>query len=240
MANGTRIQALFHVPFEGLGSINAWLRQHGCSVAQTAVYQGEALPGVEDFDWLIILGGPMSVHDESRYAWMAEEKALVRQALDQGKGLIGICLGAQLVAETLGAEVYSCETEIGWGLVSGTPESQDHPLNDLLDGVSVLHWHNEAFTLPEGAQRLAASEGTPNQAFQYGDRVLGLQFHLETTREDAERMCRESHPGTGAGARVQAPEAILADPHRFPMANTLMREVLAFMLEPAEADLAAH
>ncbi len=191
---------------------------------------GEALPAVDDFDWLIVMGGPMSVHDERDYDWLAPEKSLIKQALNAGKGLIGICLGAQLIAEALGANVEACEPEIGWLSLTGTPEGQNHPLGQLFDGASVLHWHGEAFSLPEGAQRLAATDIAPNQAFIYGNHVLGLQFHLEVTWDDAQRMCRESHPGRRENHWVQSPETILADTHRFPMANSMMGEVLDFMM----------
>lgn len=230
MSGGKRVHALFHVPFEGLGCIRPWLHQHGYTLTTTALYDGETPPTPQDFDWLIIMGGPMSIHDESEYDWLAPEKDLIGQALDEGKGLLGICLGAQLIAESLGASIKACTPEIGWAPLSGTPDGQDHPLGKLFDGASVLHWHGEAFSLPEGAQRLAATEAAPNQAFIHGEHVLGLQFHLEATFEDAERMCREAHPGDHAEGHVQTPATILADPHRFPMANALMREVLAFML----------
>jgi GMP synthase (glutamine-hydrolysing) len=230
MAEGKRVHALFHVPFEGLGSIRAWLNQRGFTLTHSALHDGDPVPAVDDFDWLVVMGGPMSVHDEAEYDWMPAEKALIGQALDEGKGLIGICLGAQLIAESLGAKVEPGTPEIGWARLSGTPEGQDHPLGKLFDGASVLHWHGEQFSLPVGAQRLAATDATPNQAFIHGDKVLGLQFHLEVTYEDAERMCREAHPGRDAEGQVQSPETILADTHRFPMANTVMREVLDFML----------
>lgn len=228
---GSRAHALFHVPFEGLGSISTWLKQHGFTLGQSHLYNGDALPAKDDFDWLIVMGGPMSVHDEAEHDWLAPEKALIGQALDEGKGLIGICLGAQLIAESLGAKVEPCEPEIGWLALNAAPEADQHPLGRLFDGASVLHWHGEAFSLPAGAQRLAATEFTPNQAFLYGDQVLGLQFHLEVTYDDAVRMCRESHPGPQPSGWVQSPETILADTHRFPMANTVMREVLEFMMK---------
>lgn len=231
MARNQRVHALFHVPFEGLGSIRAWLHQRGCSLKQSSLHDGEDLPSLDDFDWLIVMGGPMSVHDEAEYDWLVPEKQLIRQALEADKGLIGICLGAQLIAEALGASVEACEPEIGWLTLSGTPEGQDHPLGKLFDGASVLHWHGEAFSMPEGAQRLAATDFTPNQAFIYGDHVLALQFHLEVTYEDAQRMCRESHPGRQENGWIQSPETILADTHRFPMTNSMMREVLDFMMK---------
>jgi GMP synthase-like glutamine amidotransferase len=228
---GRRVHALFHVPFEGLGAIRPWLKQRGFTLESSCLYQGDTLPGTEDFDWLIIMGGPMSVTDETDHAWLPGEKTLIRQALNANKGVIGICLGAQLIAEALGSKVEPCEPEIGWLALSGTPEGQDHPLGQLFDGASVLHWHGERFTLPEGAQRLAATEIAPNQAFLYGQHVLGLQFHLEATLDDARRMCEASHPGPSDHGWVQSPEAILADTHRFPMANSMMREVLDFMMK---------
>lgn len=225
-----RVHCLLHVPFEGLGSLGTWLEEQGFALTHSRLFEGDALPEADDFDWLVVMGGPMSVLDEASYPWLKPEKALIHAALDKDRGVIGICLGAQLVAQALGSEVAPGESEIGWLPLDATPEGKGHPLGELFDGAMALHWHGDAFTLPEGATRLAATDATPNQAFVYGHRVLGLQFHLETTFEDAERMCRESHPGGRPSDRIQPPETILADPDRFLTANALMREVMEYML----------
>lgn len=224
------IHYLHHVPYEGLGVMHQWLTERDFELTHTRLYADERLPGADEFDWLVILGGPMSVHEEDRHPWLKPEKALIGSALDQGKGIIGICLGAQLLAESLGGKVTPGEPEIGWLPLSGTKEGGNHPLGQLFEGAEVLHWHNETFSIPSGAHRLAASEACPNQAFAYGDNCLGLQFHLETTFEDAERMCRESHPGTTPSPTVQPPETILSDPDRFLAINGMMKRVLEYML----------
>jgi GMP synthase-like glutamine amidotransferase len=224
------VHYLQHVPFEGLGSIKAWLSERDMELTHTRLYDGERLPAVDEFDWLVVLGGPMGVHDEDQYPWLKVEKDLIGAALDAGKGVIGICLGAQLVAEALGARVTTGETEIGWLPVQATDAGRNHPIGQMLDGQTVLHWHDDVFSLPTGATLLAGTEANPNQAFVYGEKVLGLQFHLETTFEDAERMCRESHPGSTPSPTVQPPEDILHEPDRFLAINGMMKRVLEYML----------
>lgn len=227
-----RVHCLQHVPFEGLGMIRTWLSDRGYQLTRTRLYENESPPDADHFDWLIVLGGPMGVHDEDRYPWLRGEKELIGAALAADKGVIGICLGAQLVAECLGAPVTTGETEIGWLPLKASPEGMKHPLGRMLDGATVLHWHSDTFAIPEGAVPLACSEACPNQGYVYGDKVLGLQFHLEVTREDAQRMCRESHPGTVPSPWVQPPEDILGDPDRFPAINGMMKRVLEYMLVP--------
>lgn len=225
-----QIHFLHHVPYEGLGIMHDWLWERDFTLSHTRLFADEPLPDIDAFDWLVVLGGPMSVHDEEQLPWLRDEKKLIGTALDRGKGIIGICLGAQLVAEQLGGKITPGEPEIGWLRLSGTREGRNHPLGQLFEGAEVLHWHNETFSIPTGAHLLASTETCPHQAFAYGDKVLGLQFHMETTFEDAERMCRESHPGTTPSPTVQQPETILSDPERFLAINGMMKRVLEFML----------
>lgn len=177
---------LQHVAFEGLGSMERWARDRGYGLNRTRLFAGEELPDVNGFDLLVVMGGPMGVHDQGRYSWLEKEKAFLREVVAAGRPVLGICLGAQLLADVLGAGVTANpEKEIGWfpvtraeGLVGGAvPEA----LARLLPArKTVFHWHGDTFALPEGATRLYSSAVCVNQAF-VRERVVGLQFHLEMT-----------------------------------------------------------
>lgn len=222
------VHYLQHVPFEGLGSIEGWIGAHGHSLSVTRQYADEALPDLASADWLIVLGGPMSVHDDDELPWLAGEKRFIEQAIGRGKIVLGICLGAQLIAHVLGAKVYANrDREIGWFPVWRTQEADRCAVGRLLpERVEVFHWHGDTFDLPAGAVHLARSEACENQAFLYGDRVLGLQFHLETTPAGAEDLIRHGRHELVAGPYVQQPEAMLAGAERFLQVNAVMRHVL--------------
>ncbi len=179
-----RVHWLQHVPYEGLGHIESWLAARQATVTCTRMYTGEALPDVASFDLLIVLGGPMSVNDEDELPWLAPEKAFIRRAIEAGRAVFGICLGAQLLASALGARVGpSPEREVGWWPVTRTPTTDDDtlPRFPFPDEVTCLQWHGESFALPPGASLLAQSPGCPHQAMQIGRRVIGVQFHPEAT-----------------------------------------------------------
>ncbi len=174
-----------HVPFEGLACMEDWVRRPSNKVTATRFYEDGRLPFVELFDTLIVMGGPMSVHDEKQYPWLVQEKELIKKAIERGKKVIGICLGAQLIAEVLGATVSkNTYREIGWMPVTKTAAAKTSGLfSDLPDTMDVFHWHGETFNLPNGATHLLSSEACANQAFSYGDNVLALQFHMEMTHD---------------------------------------------------------
>jgi GMP synthase-like glutamine amidotransferase len=201
---------LQHVPFEGHAAIGDWASAHGVSVAVTHLYKGEPLPALSDFDMLTVMGGPMSVNDEAEYAWLAPEIALVREAIGADKFVLGICLGAQMIAKALGAKVYKAKNkEIGWFPVSRTETA--HPLFDGLPvAFTAYHWHGETFDLPQGAVRLAGTASTPNQAMAIGNRVLGLQFHIEATPASALTLLQNAAEEIGSGPYEQTPDAIRA------------------------------
>jgi len=178
-----RAHYLQHAPFEGLGKIEDWLRSRDYQLSATHLYRDEPLPDLQEIDLLIIMGGPMSVNDEQVLPWLAAEKAFIRQALTADKQVLGICLGAQLIANSLGQNVYpNAQQEIGWFPVQGDTHHNGAAFH-FPEQVTVLHWHGETFDLPHGAVPLASSIACRNQAFQLGRSVIGLQFHLEATRE---------------------------------------------------------
>lgn len=185
--NGTVI-ALRHVMFEDAGLISRVLRERGLrldyvDVPSSDLTQLDALsPAL-----LVVLGGPVGVHEDEDYPWLKLETALIRARLEARRPTLGICLGAQLMANAMGARVYPGPAkEIGWAPLTLTEEGQRSLLVHV-DGTPVLHWHGDTFDLPEDAVRLASTELTPNQAFAIGDYALGLQFHLEAYGQDLER-----------------------------------------------------
>ena len=225
-----RAHYLQHVPFEGLGSIEPWLVAAGYQVTGTLLFESTDLPALDELDLLVVMGGPMSVNDEEHLPWLAAEKAFVREAIAADKPVLGVCLGAQLIASVMGARVYlNGDKEIGWFPIRGEP-SADDALFGFPSSVEVFHWHGETFDLPLGAVRLATSEASEIQAFQLGRSVLGLQFHLETTPETARRMVAGGASELRPSKYVQSEAEILAaPPERYRKANALMAEVLSFL-----------
>lgn len=208
-----RVHVFQHVPFEGIGAMTPWFIRHAASVTHTRWYESPGFPVLDQVDLLVIMGGPMSVHDESIHPWLRMEKLAIRHAFSLGVPILGICLGAQLIADVLGARVYrSREREIGWFPVASAE------LPDLWQGfrfpssLDVLHWHGETFDIPVGARRLATSAGCLNQAFQYGDRTLGLQFHLESTADSLSELVAHCRNEMTPGAFVQSEEELLDPP----------------------------
>ncbi|RAI99382.1 GMP synthase (glutamine-hydrolysing) [Chitinophaga skermanii] len=185
-----RIHYFQHVPYEGLGCIGHWVRENDYELTVTHWDDTVEIPDLTDIDMLIIMGGPMSVYESARYPWLNVEKKLIGRAIDQGKIVLGICFGAQLIAATLGAAVIpNPQKEIGWFPVSFNHVAAHTPLLEFLPPtLEVFHWHGDTFELPEGASRFGSSAACKNQAFMYGDRVIGLQFHLEMTATGVDEM----------------------------------------------------
>ena len=224
-----RVQVLQHVPFEGIGSIQGWMDARGAVVSTTRLFEPSALPTPRDFDWLIVMGGPMSVNDESVHAWLQPEKRLIAHAIQAGKTVLGICLGAQLVASALGARVFpNPHKEIGWFPVRRSP-SGDTEIARLFEDAEVFHWHGETFDLPPGAVGFLRSDACRNQAFLIGSRAVGLQFHVETTLQSAALLIENSREELVTAPYIQTEAEMLARPERFARANTLMDSVLEIL-----------
>ena len=180
------IHYLQHIEFEKPGFISDWFRERGITVSSTQLCAGEKLPSTNSIDGLIVLGGPMGVHDEDKIEWLKAEKEFINQIIEKKKPILGICLGAQLIAEMLGAKVYPhVLREVGWFPLTSTKEDERFAFTD---GLEVLHWHGDTYDLPEGAVHLAKSKACEQQAFLFRQHVLGLQFHLEVTPENLNKM----------------------------------------------------
>jgi GMP synthase (glutamine-hydrolysing) len=177
-----RVLAFRHVPFEGLGLLEPALRSRGVSIDYADTYQpGAMIPQAADYAALIFLGGPMSVNDDLSY--LRREMEIIREAISLHQPVLGICLGAQLIAKALGARVYkNVEKEIGWFDLQFTPAAATDRLFRGLSTETVFHWHGETFDLPPEAELLASSELCRHQAFHIKkSSIYGLQFHLEVT-----------------------------------------------------------
>jgi GMP synthase-like glutamine amidotransferase len=205
-----KIHYFQHVPFEGLGSIEEWITLSGHSLTSTRFFESAVLPEISDFDWLIVMGGPMSVNDEKQYPWLAAEKKFIRLAIDEGKTVLGICLGSQLVSAALGAKVYqNKEKEIGWFDIELTCFAKSDKLFfDIENRIKVFHWHGDTFDLPEKAVHLAFSKGCKNQAYSYKDKVLALQFHLEPTISSLQEMIDFGRDELKTGKYVQTEQEL--------------------------------
>lgn len=184
------IAALFHVPFEKLGLIEDWIFKTGYVLNEYHLYDDPILPRIHEFDMLIVMGGPMSVNDEELYPWLAAEKELIRGCRDSEKPVLGICLGAQLIASALGSRVFhGRHTEIGWFPVKFNRGEEILKLFPSLPAnTTVFHWHGDTFGLPKDSLLLASSEITPVQAFIAYKKLLGLQFHPEIKPENISLM----------------------------------------------------
>ncbi|MGF2040593.1 MAG: type 1 glutamine amidotransferase [Nostoc sp. CmiVER01] len=225
-----RIHYLQHVPFEGLASIEHWLTKKDHILSATKFYNDDSLPSVDDLDWLIVMGGPMNVYEDDKYPWLTLEKYFIEEAIKKNKIVIGICLGSQLIADVLGSKVYKGqEKEIGWYPIQMTIEAQSYPVfASLPANFTVFHWHGDTFNLPPGAVRLASSEVCANQAFIYGDRVLGLQFHLESTQDSVRQIIDNCASELVTGKYIQEPKEMLARDDDFSNINTAMCKILEY------------
>lgn len=214
------IHWLQHVPFEGLGCIEPWLATNRHEVTCTRFWSDDRLPPAGTVDGLIVMGGPMGVYDEAVYPWLSGEKEFIRQIISQNKPVLGICLGAQLISEVLGAKVWkNDQREIGFFPVTGDG-------NLFPTEFTAFHWHGDTFGIPAGAKHLASSRATENQAFIYQSNVLALQFHLETTEESLMSLYENGRDEITAGPFMQTLEEMR--PH-FPVlrnANALMHGLL--------------
>lgn len=186
-----RIHFIQHVNFESPTHIQTWAQKRGYPFIGHHVYRGDSFPKLDDFDMLVVMGGPMGVHDEDKFSWLKQEKQLIRDAVRKGKLVLGICLGHQLLADALGGKVgKSPEPETGFFDVAFLSEIKDSPVFGFLAGetVKTCQIHGDAvLILPKGARQTATNAACPIQAFEmHGGRVVGLQFHLELTAERLE------------------------------------------------------
>lgn len=217
-----------HVKFEGLGSIEKWLITNNYSISSTKFYENYQMPNIENIDFLIIMGGPMSVNDEDEFSWIKEEKRFIREFIKTGKPILGVCLGAQFIASALGAEVYQNRVkEIGWFDIYNIENSN---VFEFPNSQKVFHWHGETFDLPSRAICLASSKECENQAFQIGKNIIGLQFHLETTPQSAKDIVENCKDELVDEEFIQSEEEILSvNKEEYEYINLTMNKILDYL-----------
>jgi GMP synthase (glutamine-hydrolysing) len=221
----SRIHCIEHAPFEAPGHIADWVVERGHSFAVTRVYHQEPYPTLDSFDALVVMGGPMGVHDAARFPWLTEEKRLIEAALQADKRVLGVCLGSQLIADVLGARVYRNRfQEIGWFPVHSTEAGRAQW--NLPREFPVFHWHGDTFDLPKDAVHLAKSAASEQQMFALGTHVLGIQFHAEVTRAGIEDFVRHGSSEVGEGPYVQSPSDLAGTDADIAAAHALLDAIL--------------
>lgn len=222
-----RIHYFQHVPFEDPGYLETWALSNGHSLSTTKFYDKVELPNPDDIDWLIVMGGPMGVNDLKEYPWLKVEKEFIKSAIENNKTMIGICLGAQLIADVLGANVYpNSQKEIGWFSVFNSSGHHHQVLDGLPDTFAAFHWHGDTFDLPDGAVHLLESEVCYNQAFIYNDKVLALQFHLEVTNKTMAKLVGNCRHELVPGDFIQQEDKILEPGSFINQSNLYLKQIL--------------
>ena len=220
------VHYLKHVPYEGLGSIENILVSKGCTLSHTCMYQDQSLPSIHDIDALIVMGGPMGVKDEDEFPWLTLEKGFVESIIQRDVPVLGVCLGAQLIADVLGAAVTKNPyEEIGWFPVKRTKGLQDERVEDLPTSFDAIHWHKDTFDIPSGASNFFVSEGCANQGFVYGESVLGLQFHLELLPSNVYAIYQESGNPDKSGQYIQSLDEMLAPADKYQRAGKILEDL---------------
>jgi GMP synthase-like glutamine amidotransferase len=206
------IHCFQHVAFETPGTILEWAKVHHHSISYTHLFEEKfSFPSLKDIDALLILGGYMNVDEEEQFPWLKAEKQFIKEAITAGKKVIGICLGSQLIAASLGSKVFPCkEKEIGFFPVRFTNEILAGSLfNHFPKNYTVFHWHGDTFDLPDGAQLIASTNVCPHQAYSIGSNVLALQFHFEMNETVLEQMLLyDGHELDEEGVFIQSKEQI--------------------------------
>jgi len=203
-----KIAVLQHAAFEGPGEVTTWAQEHGHIVVIHHLYKGDPLPHLDAFDLLVIMGGEMNIYQYRDWPWLKPESQFIKSALAAGKPAIGFCLGSQLLADALGSRVVQNPVlEVGWLPISWTSEARAQ-FPGLPESSVVLHWHGDTFSLPEGATRLASSEGCLEQGFVIPGKCLALQFHIEVD-PDLVKLYVKGQSEWPTGKYAQQPEQIL-------------------------------
>lgn len=197
-----------HEPHDGPGYIGEALLRRGASLTIVRLDQGETIPDLSNYDLLIVMGGVMNVYQEDRYPWLVEETQVIRETVEAGKAVLGICLGGQLLAKALGAQVHvGAATEIGLTPITLTQAGKSDPLFEGFSSIEAVEWHDDTFDIPSGAVALASSDVCNQQAFRFGQWSYGLQFHPEVSPRMLAEWIKESDSSTDRSSFQSATEA---------------------------------
>jgi GMP synthase (glutamine-hydrolysing) len=219
---------LQHVDAEDLAHIGDWAKHRGLNITATRLHHGEQLPELDSLDWLVVMGGPMNIYEETEHPWLADEKEFIRKEIEAGKTVVGVCLGAQLIAHVLGAKITrNSHTEIGWFPVHQTKAAKALPMfKDLPETFTAFHWHGDRFDIPEGATRILESEACAEQSFLYTDRVLALQCHLEETEESVQHLLDNFEHEMTPGPYVQSVQNVKEGCASIPSMHEVLKNLL--------------
>ncbi len=233
-----RVHIIIHAPFEKPGVIGTWVIRNGHALSYTHTYRGEQLPEISEIDFLVIMGGPQSPLELDKYPYLRDEIALTKLAIDQKKSVLGICLGAQIIAESLDAKTErSPHKEVGVFPIHLTNEGINDPIfKNLPKSFNVMHWHNDMPGVPVGSTILAYSDGCPRQIIRFNERVYGLQCHMEMTDELITGMTEHCASDLKPSQYVQNAEKLLST--SMPEINEKMLRILnqltIYLINPSE------
>lgn len=231
MSRIKKIACLTHVEFEGPAYIAEWAEDKKIPVRYTRIYSNDPFPKPDEDELVLIMGGPMSVYDYHIHPRMEDEVEWVKEVVRKGNRMLGICLGAQIIAAAMDAEVLpGPEKEIGWFQLQFLPAIGDFRIWPEHPGTkTVFHWHGDTFSTPEGAVRIAGSEAFKNQGFIYGNRVVALQFHLEMTESAIKDLVKNCRDDLKKGPHIQSEKDILRNKKHFLANHELMAGLMEWM-----------
>ncbi|WP_180954222.1 type 1 glutamine amidotransferase [Bacillus sp. M6-12] len=230
-----KIHYIQNDPLATLGNIEEWVSSRNHSLSCTKIYENETLPSLDSFEMLIILGGRMGAYEEEKFPWLLAERRFIYEAINKKKWVLGICLGVQMLASALGSKVYPhAHQEIGWWPIELTEKAEQTKLfKGIPKSFAAFEHHGDTFDLPEGALCLATSKGCSNQAFSYGERVIGLQFHPEFTEEVINSVLKITGKQMPSGDFVQDPAFWITQAALLEEAKSILFTILNNMEEAA-------
>jgi GMP synthase-like glutamine amidotransferase len=224
-----RLHIFQHVPFENAEHIAVWAQRQGFTISVTRWFDGEKPPLAAEIDWLVILGGPMNIYEHRNHPWLIEEKKFISEVIGLKKKIVGICLGAQLLADVLGAKVYqNQQKEIGWFPVQWSPLAVQK-IPTLPKENTVLHWHGDTFDLPANSQLIVSSAACVNQGFIHDNHILAFQFHIESTAASLQVMCEYERDELVTDRYIQTEAQLLGEKSHFNTNHQLLDSWLAWL-----------
>ncbi len=231
-----KIHYIQHVEYETPGVILNWVDENKHKLTSTKFYLNESLPNKYDFDLLIIMGGPMNIYDSAKYPYLKKEKLFITNVIKKGISVLGICLGAQLIADVLGAKIKANkQKEIGWFPIQIVENKSCSELNEILSiNTPVFHWHGDTFEIPKGAERIAKSEVCNNQAFIYNKNVFALQYHLEMSESSLKELIKNGRDEMLEAPYIQTETEMFSNKNYFNLTKNKLYSLLGYIEKVSE------